>query len=220
MQKNDKTPATDNAGANGEEWWNLSRVLDWRGLATRFPDKKDALSEIACKIAAKEIRALVRSCAWEDGQMVARGPLGSLSAEVVGNFEFKRAPDGEWVLVELGHNPFAPNPSSEPAGPAAGQLPAGTAAVVHVHDEASAGYIQVSLNAIHGGCDIRLRRDEVMAVWPDPEIALQTPREVTSEKPSEPKRTRGAPSQDSAEMALNALFPGGWPSSVSKETLN
>jgi len=88
MQKNDKTPASDNAGAN----------------------------------------ALVRSCAWEGAKILARGPLVELlSPELVGNFEFEQAPT--------------------PAGPAAGQFPVGTAAAAYAYDEASAGFVEVSVKA-------------------------------------------------------------------------
>jgi hypothetical protein len=170
MQRS-KNPAEErhNFAAQGQEWWNVSQVLDWLGRATSVSDEKSALAEVTRKIAAKEVHALFRHCAWGDGQMVARGQLELLPGDAVGGFEFKRAPDGEWVLVPWGRNPFALEHAPTPAGPAAGQLPTGTAAAAYAYDEASAGFVEVSVNAIRGGCCIRFRLDEVMVAWPDAE---------------------------------------------------
>jgi hypothetical protein len=175
VEKSDETVLAPHKAVTGEpEWCSLRQLLDQLtcsrpGHSPLFSDVQCALVDITAKIVAKQTRALVRNCAWEEGQMVARGLLKLLSPDVLEKFEFKCAPDGEWVLVEWGKNPFTSRkPLPETPGPAVGRSD-GTVAVIHAYDEAQNGYVQVSLNAIYGVCDIQFRRDELMAAWPESE---------------------------------------------------
>jgi hypothetical protein len=200
--------------------WSLPQVLDWLtkagpGGIPLCKDQRSALRAILDNLVAKKIRVRGHSCAWNDGHLEREDEYRLASAEGLSNAEFISGPDGgEWFLVPWGSEPFAkPKPKPGVSRPGSLQAPGGGAMARYKYDQ-SGNCVEVPLGQIDGLCELEFQRDEVMALWPEPENSTTEGGGMEV-----PTRKRGTPSQDNAAAALTAVYGENWPSSVSKDVL-
>jgi hypothetical protein len=151
---------------SNEPYWGVAQILErlTNGGLGRSPlNERSALRDIEHKIKSKEILTLGRDAWWWKGKIVVEGRLEPVHRhDRIGDLELRRAPDGQVVLAPLDKDPFAleaPSPDDvQPPGYIAGYREL---------DDYRHGKVKIPANSERGMADLRLRRDDVMAVWPD-----------------------------------------------------
>jgi hypothetical protein len=132
--------------------WTVDQTLRWLteggpGRTRRFATREEALANVHDQLSDGNLHISGRPCLWENGDIAGRGDRQQIDGFQVIDLKFIAVPNtADYCLAPQGLKPFEANYSDM-------AYDDGTGAV---HPPRFSGW-----------CDLRFRRGEILATWPD-----------------------------------------------------